>query len=76
MKTPNQRMIVSDIRTLPGMDSRDILVPAGKTSGTRVRPCPLHDSRDILVPAGSAMARYDSRGFPARANTQVQYFRF
>ncbi|MDY7017160.1 MAG: hypothetical protein SVK44_02875 [Nitrospirota bacterium] len=53
MKTPNQRTIVSDIQTLPGMDSRD-----------------------ILVPAGSAMPRYDSRGFPAPASTQVQHFGF
>ena len=53
MKTPNQRMIFSGIRTLPGMDIRD-----------------------ILVPAGSAMPRYDSRGFPVPANTQVQYFGF
>jgi hypothetical protein len=42
VKTPNQRTIVSDIQTLPGMDSidsRDILVQAnGHTKGFILRP--------------------------------------
>ena len=42
MKTPNQRMIVSDIRTLTGMDSidsRDILVQANsQANGFMLQP--------------------------------------